>query len=112
MPRPTSNAYRTSTRTSSRLVVETREDGNTAGGRGSTDKRTLSTTLPPTEARLTGIQAKIKDAVKAGSAVKGSTNWQIHPRQRVLPVMAPHGQRVLKSPCSALTTTRPRASDE
>jgi hypothetical protein len=31
---------------------------------------------------LTGIQAKIKDAVKAGSAVKGATNWTVNGSSR------------------------------
>jgi hypothetical protein len=30
------------------------------------------------KARLTGMQAKIKDAVKAGNAVRGATNWTVN----------------------------------
>ena len=30
------------------------------------------------KARLTGLQARIKDAVKAGSAVRGATNWTVN----------------------------------
>ncbi len=30
------------------------------------------------KAKLTGLQARIKDAVKAGSAVGGSTNWTVN----------------------------------
>ena len=30
------------------------------------------------KARLAGVQARIKDAVKAGTAVKGATNWTVN----------------------------------
>lgn len=34
------------------------------------------------KARLTGVQAQIKDAVKAGNAVKGATNWTVNGSSR------------------------------
>ena len=65
----------------SRLVVETRETAILQEV-GIYEYRHPLDNAPAYKARLTGIQAKIKDAVKAGSAVKGSTNWTVNGSSR------------------------------
>jgi hypothetical protein len=61
----------------SRLVIETRETAILQEV-GIYEYRHPLDDAPAYKARLTGIQAKIKDAVKAGSAVKGSTSWTVN----------------------------------
>lgn len=65
----------------SRLVIETRETAILQEV-GIYEYRHPLDDAPAYKARLTGIQAKIKDAVKAGSAVKGSTNWTVNGSSR------------------------------
>jgi hypothetical protein len=61
----------------SRLVIETREIAILQEV-GIYEYRHPLDDAPAYKARLAGLQAKIKDAVKAGSAVKGSTSWTVN----------------------------------
>jgi seryl-tRNA synthetase len=61
----------------SRLVIETRETAILQEV-GIYEYRHPLDDAPAYKARLSGIQAKVKDAVKAGSAVRGSTNWTVN----------------------------------
>jgi hypothetical protein len=60
-----------------RLVVETR-DTAILQEVGVYEYRHPLDDAPAYKARLTGLTAQIKDAVKAGSAVVGSTNWTVN----------------------------------
>lgn len=61
----------------SRLVIETRETAILQEV-GIYEYRHPLDDAPAYKARLTGIQARIKDAVRAGSAVKGATTWTVN----------------------------------
>ena len=104
-PLPTSNAYRTSTRTSSgqwsRPVRRYQEVGIY-------EYRHPLDNAPAYKARLTGIQAKIKDAVKGRERRQGLDELDC---QRVLGTVRGWSASS-QSSCSVLTTTRPRASYE
>jgi hypothetical protein len=65
----------------SRLVVETRE-AEILQEAGIYEYRHPLDDAPAYKARLAGISAQIKDSVKAGTAVQGSTNWTVNGSSR------------------------------
>ncbi len=72
-----SQALRTEFAQLSTLVVETRETAILQEV-GVYEYRHPLDDAPAYKARLSGISAQIKDSVKAGSAVQGTTNWTVN----------------------------------